>query len=82
MGMNVGENDDGNNYNFWGLQTGYQADTRLGTGNYRVILAGASSAFPEPTGTKQEPRLGWGLSFDQQLNTVIGGLSAFCLTTG
>ena len=77
LGINIGENDVGNNYNFWGLQTGYQANTRLGTGNYRVILAGTSSAFPDPTGTKQASRLGWGLSFDQQLSTVIAAFLRF-----
>lgn len=77
MGMNIGENDDGNNYNFWGLQTGFRADTRLGTGNYRIILAGTSSAFLDPTGTKHESKLGWGLSFDQELNTVIAAFLRF-----
>ena len=71
LGMNIGENDAGNNYNFWGIETGYHTNTRLGTGNYRVILVGTSSAFPNPGDTKQESVLGWGLSFDQELNTVI-----------
>ena len=77
LGMNIGENDDGNNYNFWGMQAGYQASTRLGSGNYRIILAGASSAFLDPDGTKQESRLGWGLSFDQEISTVIGAFLRF-----
>jgi porin len=46
IGMNVAENDDGNNFNFWGVQAGYRLDSTLGIGNYRVILAGTSSAFP------------------------------------
>ncbi len=77
LGMNITENEAGNNYNFWGIQTGYQADTRLGSGNYRLILAGTSAAFPAPAGSKTESLLGWGLSFDQELNTVIGAFLRF-----
>jgi porin len=71
-GMNIAENDDGNSFNFWGVEAGYQAETPLGTGNYRLILAGASSAFLDPTGTRKESRLAWGLSFDQALGEVLG----------
>jgi porin len=77
LGMNVAENDDANNYNFWGIQTGYRSDTRLGTGNYRIILAGTSAAFLDPAGRNKESRLGWGLSFDQEINTVIGAFLRF-----
>lgn len=73
LAMNVGENDDGNNYNFWGVQAGYQAETGLGTGNYRLILAGASEEFLDPDGAKKERRLGWGLSLDQAFGEVVGG---------
>jgi hypothetical protein len=73
IGMNVGENDDGNNFNFWGVQAAYQADTALGPGNYRIILAGTSTAFLDPTETKKERRLAGGLSFDQEHGDVVGG---------
>ncbi|HSO81571.1 carbohydrate porin [Thiocapsa sp.] len=46
--LNIGENDDGNNYNFWGAQLGYRLDTALGEGNYRAVLTGTSSAFVKP----------------------------------
>jgi porin len=75
--MNIGENDDGNNYNFWGVQAGYQSDTSLGTGNYRIILTGASSEFLDPDGTSKEGRLAWGLSFDQELGDVVGAFLRF-----
>lgn len=52
VGLNVAENDGGNNFNFWGVQAGYEADTALGTGNYRLILAGTSSDFLDPDGAK------------------------------
>ena len=77
LGMNIGENDNGNNYNFWGIQTGYHADTGSGTGNYRIILGGTSSAFPNPSGTDEESLLGWGLSFDQEINAVMAAFLRF-----
>jgi hypothetical protein len=46
--LNIGENDDGNNYNFWGAQLGYRLDTALGEGNYRAVITGTSSAFFKP----------------------------------
>jgi porin len=73
VGLNLAENDDGNNFNFWGVQAGYQLDTALGTGNYRLIFAGTSSDFLDPEGAKQERRLGWGLSFDQAFGETVGG---------
>lgn len=73
LAMNVGENDDGNNYNFWGTQVGYQAETGFGTGNYRVILSGASKDFLDPDGARKDRPLGWGLSFDQAFGEVVGG---------
>lgn len=77
LGMNIEENDAGNNYDFWGIQTGYQIDTRLGTGNYRFILVGTSSAFLDPAGLKKESLLGWGLSFNQEINTVLAAFLRF-----
>lgn len=46
--LNIGENDDGNNYNFWGAQLGYRLDTALGEGNYRAVITGTSTAFFKP----------------------------------
>lgn len=46
--LNIGENDDGNNYNFWGAQVGYRLDSALGEGNYRAVITGTSSAFFKP----------------------------------
>ena len=70
--MNVGENDDGNNFNFAGAKVGYRADTPLGEGNYRVVIDGTSKAFLDPTGTLAENRVGLLLSFDQQLGQTVG----------
>jgi porin len=72
VAMNVGENDDGNNYNFYGAQLAYRLETELGPGNYRLILAGTSDDFLDPTGTKLTQRVGGGVSFDQAFGDVIG----------
>jgi porin len=72
VAMNVGENDDGNNYNFFGAQLAYHVETGLGPGNYRLILAGTSDDFLDPTGTKTTQRFGGGVSFDQAFGEVVG----------
>ncbi len=71
--MDMGENDDGNGYRFYGLQAGYAVNNRFGAGNYRVVIAGASNDFLNPEGTRKEDRGGVLLSFDQEFGDVIGG---------
>ncbi len=53
VGMNVGENEDGNNYNWYAAELDYHLETALGAGNYRVMYAGTSSAFSAPAGGPQ-----------------------------
>ncbi|MCG6862011.1 MAG: carbohydrate porin [Chromatiaceae bacterium] len=77
LGMNIGENDDGDNYNFWGVEVGYHPQTTLSAGNYRLILAGTSSEFLNPAGDENESRLGYGLSFDQEFGEIVGGFLRF-----
>lgn len=72
LGMNVGENDAGNNYNFYGVEADYHLETPLGEGNYRVLYSGTSSAYPNPAGTRLERRQALSLSFDQALGEVVG----------
>lgn len=72
VAINVGEDDDGNDFSFWGVQAGYAVGTTFGAGNYRLIVAGASSDFLDPDGIREEGRLAWGLSLDQQLGEAIG----------
>ena len=71
--MDIGENDDGNNFSFYGLQAGYTVHTKIGTGNYRLIMSGASEDFLDPAGTQLEKRNSALLSFDQQLGKIMGG---------
>jgi hypothetical protein len=71
MGMNVGENDDGNNYNFFAAQIGYKLNTALGEGNYRVIGQMTSKEFLDDDGNK-EKLMAVFLSFDQKLGEIFG----------
>jgi porin len=71
--MEISENDDGNTFRFYGLQAGYTVHNHLGTGQYRLVLAGASRHFLDPAGTQLENRAGALLSFDQAFGTVVGG---------
>jgi porin len=70
--MQIGENDAGNGFTFWGTQLGYRAETPWGEGNYRVFAVGATRAFPDPAGVGEEKRFAFGLSFDQQLGETFG----------
>ena len=72
--MNIGENDDGNNFTFLGVQLGYTLNTAMGEGNYRVTYEGSpNSAFSDPSGTRLETRHAVIISFDQQFGDIIGG---------
>ncbi|MBW2429940.1 MAG: porin, partial [Deltaproteobacteria bacterium] len=76
VGMNVGENDDGNNYNFLAGQIGYKINSFLGEGNYRAIGQLTSKEFLDANGDK-ERRLAAFLSFDQQLGDIFGAWIRF-----
>jgi porin len=75
--MNVGENDDGNNYWFYGVQLGYTAQTSLGEGNYRLMIDGTNKNFLDPQGLKKETLLGVTLSLDQGLGETFGVFARF-----
>lgn len=49
VGLNIGENDQGNDYNFWGAQIGWHPELKLGPGNYRIMITGTSSEFAAPS---------------------------------
>ncbi|KPK25269.1 MAG: hypothetical protein AMJ61_12435, partial [Desulfobacterales bacterium SG8_35_2] len=70
--MNIGENDAGNNYNFYGLQFGYTLHTNFGTGNYRIVLGATGREFPDPEGLTTEARKCLLLSFDQEFGRYYG----------
>jgi len=72
MGMNVGENDHGNNYNFFGSQLAYTLNTTLGEGNYRVIGQITSREFMDKDNSDKEKLTAAFISFDQQLGEIFG----------
>lgn len=72
VGMNVGDNGAGDDYNWYAAEVDYHVETALGEGNYRVMYAGTNSAFADPDELRQEPLQGWALSFDQELGSIVG----------
>ena len=74
--MNIGENDDGNNYNFFAAQLGYKVNTSLGEGNYRLIGQVTSKQFIDENGDK-EKRMAAIISFDQELGDIFGAWIRF-----
>jgi len=71
LGMNVGENDDGNNYNYAAGQIAYRVNTSLGEGNYGLVVDGTSKDFLDEDGNA-ERRLAASVSFDQELGDIFG----------
>lgn len=70
--MGVGENDEGNAYNFYGVQVGYTLETPIGEGTYRVIVDATSDDFSDPDGQNKESLKGGIISFDQALGEILG----------
>jgi porin len=75
--MNIGENDDGVNYTFFGAEVGYTLISALGEGTFRIIYEGGRNAFLDPSGTTLEDRNLVFLSFDQQFGTHVAGWLRF-----
>jgi len=75
--MNVGENDDGNSFWYYGVQFGYVLATKFGEGNYRVIFGGTNDEFLNPEGTSKESRVELLLSFDQEFGDMLGTFIRF-----
>ena len=75
--MNVGENDDGNNFNFYGAEVMVTLETPLGEGHYRVNYNFTSKAFLDPDGTSEEQRDVLIFSFDQELGDIFGAWVRF-----
>ena len=75
--MNVGENDDGNNYNFYGAEVMATVATSLGEGHYRVNYNVTSKAFLDPDDTSKERRDVLIFSFDQELGDILGAWIRF-----
>jgi porin len=72
VAMGVGENDDGESYQFYGANLGYTLETKLGEGHYRVNVQGTSKDFNDISGNHLESKRCVILSFDQQLGNILG----------
>jgi len=75
--MDVNENDDGNDYTFYGAQLGYTLQSKLGEGNYRLLVDHTSDDFFDDRGESMHCRTSFLFSFDQQLGDVVGAFLRF-----
>jgi hypothetical protein len=75
--MSVNENNEGNDYRFYGAELGYQLQSDLGEGNYRVLLNRTSEDFLASNSESRHEHKSILLSFDQQLGNVVGAFIRF-----
>jgi porin len=75
--LQVGENDEGRAFNFYGVQVGYTLETPMGKGTYRVIVDTTSDDFSDPNGVNMEPLKGVFISFDQEIGEMLGAWIRF-----
>ncbi|MBA3037185.1 MAG: carbohydrate porin [Desulfobacterium sp.] len=75
--MQIGENDEGKSYHFYGAQVGYTIDTPLGEGTYRVMFDATSDKFSDTDGRHEEALKGCIISFDQELGDIFGAWIRF-----
>ena len=77
LGMNIGENDDGNNYNYLAGQIVYKLNFYFGGGRYRLIVVMTSKDFLDENGESKERQAAGFISFDQELCDIIGAWIRF-----
>jgi porin len=77
LGMNIGENDDGNNYNYLAGQIVYKLNFSFGEGSYRLIVDMTSKDFLDKNGENKERQAAGFLSFDQELGDIFGAWIRF-----
>ncbi|MGD9290021.1 MAG: porin [Desulfobacterales bacterium] len=77
LGMNIGENDDGNNFNYLAGQIVYKINTILGKGHYRLIFDTTSKDFLDAEGENKEKQMAGFLSCDQKLGEIFGAWIRF-----
>ena len=71
------KNDYDNDYNYYGLQIGYQLDIGIGSGNYRLYGYMTNDRFESYDGGDDENLEGFGISADQELGEVVGAFARF-----
>ncbi len=72
VAMHINSNQDGNAYQFYGVQFDYKMETPLGKGTYRLVLDSASHDFLDPAGERTESRSAAFVSLDQELGDTVG----------
>ena len=72
MGSNGAEGQLEEPYNAYFVQGGYEVNTSLGQGNYRLLMGLSSNAFPNPQGARREKRRCIISSLDQELGDILG----------
>lgn len=75
--MQVGENDEGKAYHFYGAQAGYTVETPFGEGTYRVMFDTTSNDFSDTDGSDTEALKCFTISFDQDLGDILGAWIRF-----
>lgn len=75
--MQIGENDEGDAYHFYGLELNYKLDTPVGEGSYGILLDTTGSDFSEAEGPGKEGLKGAGISFAQSLGDCLGAWIRF-----
>jgi hypothetical protein len=75
--MSVGENDDGNSFQFYGGQLTYKVKTSRGKGHYRMLVEFSSKDFVDTAGEDEKHRAVLIFSFDQELGEIFGGWIRF-----
>ena len=75
--MNIGENDDGNNFDYYGMEFQYNLNISMGEGGYRIIVSFGSEDFLDSTGENLESRSIVLFSFDQKFGEIIGAWTRF-----
>ena len=77
VAMSVGENEEGNTYNYYGAELEYHIHSGLGQGNYRATIVNTSADFTDPTGEGGKRRSGIIFSLDQEFGQVFGAFIRF-----
>ena len=72
--MDVHQVNSPDKYTFYGLQTSYRLESRLGTGNYRISLNGDRDFIDEAGRSKQKNDIAI-ISIDQQFGNKIGAFT-------
>jgi porin len=75
--MRINENNDGNPYNYYGVELHYRLESPLGKGNYRMVVDWSSADFLDPEGLSQERRSAIIFPFDQEFGEILGAWIRF-----